>query len=151
MSVLAFTSCGLYVPFEGLADDDCAAGRTLQIFDIEAKQKVKSHVNDADVIFWKWISDSTLGMVTDTAVYHWSVADTTSPPQKIFDRHPTLVGAQIINYKASADEKWLCLVGTSGNTTNPSAVKVKGAMQLYSRDRGVSHVQCDKPARPARG
>lgn len=77
-------------------------------------------------------------MVTDTTVYHWSIADTTSPPQKVFDRHPTLVGAQIINYRASADEKWLVLVGISGNTTNPSAFKVKGAMQLYSRDRQVS-------------
>ncbi|TCD68409.1 hypothetical protein EIP91_010810 [Steccherinum ochraceum] len=114
------------------------AGRTLQIFNIEAKQKVKSHVNDSDVVFWKWISDTTLGMVTETAVYHWAINDTTSPPQKIFDRHPTLVGAQIINYRASADEKWLVLVGIAGNTTNPSAFKVKGAMQLYSRERGVS-------------
>ncbi|KAI0091788.1 clathrin heavy chain [Irpex rosettiformis] len=114
------------------------AGRTLQIFNIETKQKVKSHVNDSDVVFWKWISDTTIGLVTDTSVYHWSISDTTTPPQKIFDRHPTLVGAQIINYRASADEKWLVLVGISGNTTNPSAFKVKGSMQLYSRDRGVS-------------
>lgn len=114
------------------------AGRTLQIFNIETKQKVKSHVNDSDVVFWKWISETTIGMVTETAVYHWSIADQTSPPQKIFDRHPTLVGAQIINYRASADEKWLVLIGISGNTTNPSAFKVKGAMQLYSRERGVS-------------
>jgi clathrin heavy chain len=77
-------------------------------------------------------------MVTETSVYHWSIADQTSPPQKVFDRHPTLVGAQIINYRASADEKWLVLIGISGNTTNPSAFKVKGAMQLYSKERGVS-------------
>ncbi|KAI0343145.1 clathrin heavy chain 1 [Trametopsis cervina] len=114
------------------------AGRTLQIFNIETKQKVKSHVNDSDVVFWKWLSETTIGLVTDTSVYHWSISDTTSPPTKVFDRHPTLVGAQIINYRASADEKWLVLVGISGNTTNPSAFKVKGAMQLYSRDRGVS-------------
>ncbi|KAJ8482453.1 hypothetical protein ONZ51_g5352 [Trametes cubensis] len=114
------------------------AGRTLQVFNIETKQKVKSHVNNEDVVFWKWISDSTLGLVTETAVYHWSISDATSPPQKIFDRHPTLVGAQIINYRASADEKWLVLIGISGNTTNPAAFKVKGSIQLYSRERGVS-------------
>lgn len=50
------------------------------------KQEVKSHVNNEDVVFWKWISDSTIGMITDTVVYHWTMADTTSP-QKIFDRH----------------------------------------------------------------
>lgn len=114
------------------------AGRTLQVFNIETKSKVKSHVNNEDVIFWKWISDQIIGIVTETSVFHWSTTDATSPPQKIFERHPTLVGAQIINYRASADEKWLVLVGISGNTANPSAFKIKGAMQLYSRERNVS-------------
>jgi clathrin heavy chain len=114
------------------------AGRTLQIFNIETKQKVKSHVNAEDVVFWKWVSDTTIGMVTDTAVYHWSISDQTTPPQKVFDRHATLTGAQIINYRVTPDEKWLVLIGITGNTTNPSAFKVKGAMQLYSRERGVS-------------
>lgn len=105
---------------------------------METKQKIKSHVNAEDIVFWKWINDSTLGMVTETAVYHWTISDATSPPQKIFDRHPTLVGAQIINYRTTSDEKWLVLVGISGNTTNPAAFKVKGNIQLYSRERGVS-------------
>ncbi|KAH9935862.1 clathrin heavy chain [Epithele typhae] len=114
------------------------AGRTLQVFNIETKQKVKSHVSNEDIVFWKWISDSTLGLVTETSVHHWSITDPTSAPQKIFDRHPTLVGSQIINYRTTSDEKWLVLVGISGNTTNPAAFKVKGNIQLYSRERGVS-------------
>ena len=32
----------------------------------------------------------------------------------------------------------MVLVGISGNTTNPSAFKVKGAMQLYRIERSVS-------------
>jgi clathrin heavy chain len=55
----------------------------------------------------------------------------------MFDRHPTLAGAQIINSRTTSDDKWLVLIGISGNTTNPSAFKVKGAMQLYSKDRAV--------------
>ncbi|RPD63950.1 clathrin heavy-chain terminal domain-containing protein [Lentinus tigrinus ALCF2SS1-6] len=98
------------------------AGRTLQVFDIKFKQKVKSHVNNEDIVFWKW-----------------SITDATSPPQKIFDRHSTLVGAQIINYHTTPDEKWLILVGISGNTTNPSAFKVKGSIQLYSRERELAN------------
>jgi clathrin heavy chain len=58
----------------------------------------------------------------------------------VFDRHPTLAGAQIINYRVNADEKWLVLIGLAGNTTNPSAFKVKGAMQLFSRERGVGQL-----------
>ncbi|OJA13783.1 hypothetical protein AZE42_12645, partial [Rhizopogon vesiculosus] len=114
------------------------AARTLKIFNIETKQIVKSHVNTEVVVFWKWVSDTTIGMVTDTTMYHWTIADQTSPPQKVFDRHPTLADAQIINYRVTADERWLVLVGIALNTTNPSAFKVKGAMQLFSRDGGVS-------------
>ena len=114
------------------------AARTLQIFNIETKQKIKSHSNSEDIVFWKWVSDTTIGLVTETSVYHWTISDQTSPPQKIFDRHPTLAGAQIINYRVTSDEKWLVLIGISGNSTNPSAFKIKGSMQLYSRERGVS-------------
>ena len=114
------------------------AARTLQIFNIETKQKIKSHSSNEDIVFWKWVSDTTIGLITETAVYHWTISDQTSPPQKIFDRHPTLAGAQIINYRVTSDEKWLVLIGISGNTTSPSAFKIKGSMQLYSRERGVS-------------
>jgi clathrin heavy chain len=90
-------------------------------------------------VFWKWVSDTTISLVSETAVYHWSISDQTSPPQKVFDRHATLARAQIINYHVTPDEKWLVLVGISGNTTNPSsAFRIKRSMQLYSRERGVS-------------
>lgn len=122
------------------------AQRQLQIFNIELKHKVKSHLMHEDVTFWNWISPSTLGIVTDTAVYHWVVyapvddpaVQTTDAPVKVFDRHVSLAGNQIINYRVTKDEKWLVLVGISSNTTNPNGFKVKGAMQLYSRERGVS-------------
>jgi hypothetical protein len=32
------------------------------------QQKVKSHVNNEDIVFWKWLSDKTIGMVTDTSL-----------------------------------------------------------------------------------
>lgn len=114
------------------------SARQLQIFNIEAKAKVKSHLMHEDVTFWKWISNTSLGIVTETAVYHWSMEGEASPA-KVFDRHASLAGSQIINYRVSPDEKWMVLVGISGNTSGqPNAFKVKGSMQLYSKDRGVS-------------
>lgn len=93
-----------------------------------------------DVVFWKWISNTTLGIVTDTAVYHWAAyaGSDNEQPKKVFDRHASLAGNQIINYRVTPDEKWLVLVGISSNTTNPQGFKVKGAMQLYSTERKVS-------------
>jgi clathrin heavy chain len=59
-------------------------------------------------------------MVTEISVFHWTIADSTSPPQKVFDHHATPAGAQTVNYRVTPDEKWLVLIGISGNTTNPS-------------------------------
>lgn len=89
-----------------------------------------------DVSFWKWISESTLGIVTESAVYHWS-ATGDAAPVKAFDRHANLAGHQIINYRASSDEKWLVLVGIATNPA-PDGFKVKGSLQLYSKERSVS-------------
>ena len=49
------------------------AGKTLQIFNIEMKSKMKAHTMTDDVIFWKWINLKTVALVTETSVFHWSV------------------------------------------------------------------------------
>jgi len=108
------------------------AAKTLQIFNIEMKSKMKAHVMTDDVIFWKWISLNTIALVTETSVFHWSM-EGDSTPQKIFDRHSSLSGCQIINYRTDASQNWLLLIGISAQQN-----RVVGAMQLYSVERKVS-------------
>lgn len=48
-------------------------GDNLQVFNLDTKQKIKSHVNPTRVQFWAWLDDSTIGIVTDAAVFHWSM------------------------------------------------------------------------------
>ena len=68
-----------------------AQNRMLQIFDLENKQKLKSHTMTEDVVFWKWISETTLGLVTEGGVYHWNVVDSSSAaPTKMFERQGNL-------------------------------------------------------------
>jgi clathrin heavy chain len=68
-----------------------AQSRMLQIFDLEQKQKLKSTTMNEDVSFWKWTSETTLGLVTENAIYHWDVFDPTqAAPVKVFDRGPSL-------------------------------------------------------------
>ncbi len=74
------------------------------------KSKMKAHAMTDDVIFWKWISLNTIALVTETSVYHWSM-EGDSTPQKIFDRHSSLNGCQIINYRVDAALNWLLLIG----------------------------------------
>lgn len=69
----------------------CAQRRTLQIFDLGAKQKLKSATTAEDVVFWKWISETDIGIVTDSAVYHWNVFDPAQPaPVEVFKRNPNM-------------------------------------------------------------
>ncbi|XP_006902589.1 PREDICTED: clathrin heavy chain 2 [Elephantulus edwardii] len=108
------------------------AGKMLQIFNIEMKSKMKAHTMVEEVTFWKWVSSDTVALVTETAVYHWNMAGD-SQPVKMFDRHASLAGCQLIHYRTDKDQKWLLLVGISAQQNH-----VVGAMQLYSVDRKVS-------------
>ena len=118
-----------------LLTPNIAAQKTLQIFNIEMKSKMKAHTMVDDVIFWKWISENMIALVTETTVYHWSM-EGDSQPVKIFDRHSSLAGCQvisiqmtvepcficvlsitlspqIINYRTDAAQNWLLLIGIS--------------------------------------
>lgn len=107
------------------------AGRTLQIFNLELKQKVKSCNLTNDVEFWKWLDNTTLGLITQNEVYHWSLDDD-NEPAKIFDRDASLNGSQIINYRANSAKTWCLLMGIA-----PRDGRVAGFMQLYSTERKV--------------
>ncbi|XP_072934300.1 clathrin heavy chain isoform X3 [Epargyreus clarus] len=109
-----------------------AAQKTLQIFNIEMKSKMKAHTMSEDIVFWKWISLNTLALVTKMSVYHWSM-EGDSTPVKMFDRHSSLSDCQIINYRTDAKQQWLLLVGISAQQN-----RVVGAMQLYSVERKCS-------------
>lgn len=108
------------------------AGRQVQIFDLEKKAKVKSYVMTEDVLFWRWLGPGTIGLVTETSVFHWNL-EGGEDPRKVFERHPSLAGCQIISYKTDGTGRWCLLVGIVAQHG-----RVVGAMQLYNVDRGVS-------------
>lgn len=110
------------------------AATQLQLFDLDAKTKLKSFVMPENVVFWKWISDRTIGIVTAGAVFHWRADDATSEPVKMFDRHNSLANSQIINYRADDAEEWLVLVGISAQEGG----RVGGNLQLYSVTKKIS-------------
>lgn len=108
------------------------AQKTMQIFNIDQKAKIKSYTMPEDIVLWKWINKDTIALITETAIYHWSLQDDAAPV-KMFERHSTLSGFQIINYRADAECKWLVVVGIAAKES-----RVVGAMQLYSVERRVS-------------
>lgn len=49
------------------------AGNQIQVFNLDQKQKIKGYQLNDSVVFWKWLTPNVIGMVTQTAVYHWIV------------------------------------------------------------------------------
>ncbi|MCD7462055.1 Clathrin heavy chain [Datura stramonium] len=91
--------CSYESQFQNFGSKSSLPGTTqdhLQIFNIEAKQKMKSHQMPEQVVFWKWITPQILGIVTQTSVYHWPIEGDTEPI-KMFDRAANLANNQIIN------------------------------------------------------
>lgn len=110
------------------------SGTTLQIFNLDTKQKLKSHTAPEPIVFWKWANATTLALVSATCVYHYSLNDQDAP-KKLFDRHASVSGnTQIINYKYSPDGKWCILGGISAGAGG----MVNGNMQLYNVERKLS-------------
>lgn len=108
------------------------AGKMLQVFNLATKEKIISASLPEEVVFWKWTDQVNIGLVTETSVYHWSIQSQASPV-KVFDRHPSLTGCQIINYRVNKEKNWMMLIGISAKDG-----RVAGSMQLYNKDRNVS-------------
>lgn len=111
------------------------SGQTMQIFNLELKAKMSSFSMSESVVFWKWINQMHLAIVTPNSVYHWKCVEADSKPVKVFDRHPSLPPSmQVINYQVSDDMKWCLLGGIAAGENN----SINGNMQLYSVDKKVS-------------
>jgi len=110
------------------------AGNQVQIYNLDYKNRLKVTQTTEPVSFWKWISTTTLALITNTAVFHWSI-EGTSEPVKVFDRLPQLAGSQIINYRVDFAQKWSALVGISQKDG-----RVVGSIQLYSAEKKQSQV-----------
>jgi clathrin heavy chain len=113
------------------------AQNNLQIYNLEMKTKMKTTQMDAAVQFWRWLDAKTIAIVTDSAVFHWSM-DGDAQPTKMFDRAPYDGAVQIINYRASADGKWLLLGGIAAGASG-----VVGVLQVYSVDLKASQPTMD--------
>jgi clathrin heavy chain len=110
------------------------SGDQLQVFNVAQKAKVAETTVKSPVVYWKWVSDDVLALVTATEVYHWTVSGSgAGKPVKVFDRHDDLAACQIINYRADPSLTWLCLVGIAQENG-----RIAGHMQLYSVERKVS-------------
>jgi hypothetical protein len=82
-----------------------------QIFNIEMKAKVDGTELREQILFWKWIKNNILAIVTPTDVYHWTIGQQ-EQPKKIFSY--SLENPNISDYSANDDNTYFALVDSSG-------------------------------------
>ena len=116
------------------------AGKTLQIFNIELRSRMKTYNMTEDCTFWKWVNVNTIGIVTDKFVYHWTM-EGDSQPVKMFDRHASLNDCQIINYRTDDSLQWLLVNGRLSTRQERSIRCASFGFRHPSsrRSRGGSH------------
>lgn len=112
-----------------------ANGTIVQIFNLETKSKLKSFTLDEPVIFWKWLTENTLGFVTARSILTCNVFDgnVSAKPQVLTQRHQSLNNTQIINFISNEKEDWFAVIGILQENG-----RIAGKIQLYSKQRNIS-------------
>ena len=82
-------------------------------FNIDTKAKIASVQIGSEIIFWNWIDQKTLLLVSESAAYRWEYEQQDSIPIKWFDKSAVLNDSQIINASNRQLGNWCFLSGIS--------------------------------------
>eukprot|EP00469_Lotharella_globosa_P008929 CAMPEP_0167789858 /NCGR_PEP_ID=MMETSP0111_2-20121227/10948_1 /TAXON_ID=91324 /ORGANISM="Lotharella globosa, Strain CCCM811" /LENGTH=1760 /DNA_ID=CAMNT_0007682131 /DNA_START=48 /DNA_END=5330 /DNA_ORIENTATION=+ len=116
-----------------LRNGDGEGGTVLNIFSLQIKTNIKSSKVNEPVVFWKWITEKSIAVVTPKRVYHWSL-EGQAEPKVMFERSQEKPEShwsgpvQVINYHESKDKQWLIL----GGLAKGKAGGIVGVLQVHS-------------------
>lgn len=105
----------------------------IQVFNMDTTEKLKDIVINYDVVYWKWLTDSVIGIVTNTSVLALSIDNPETPAKKIFDRSGSLAnqGVFVMSLNVDPSMQWYSLCGISSTKDN-NRIVVNGYIQLYN-------------------
>lgn len=103
-----------------------AAGTKLTLYHIDTSARAKEATLDSPIVYWNWINPKTVGIVTATAVYNWSL-EGTAEPTKVFDRDTQGKAVQVLSYTATDDSQWHMVSGIYMEDGRP-----RGSLQVHS-------------------
>lgn len=111
-----------------------ANGTTLQVFDLGSKKRLKSNVMHEPIVFWQWLNESVIGLVSNSNIYTWNVLDgTDNGPVQLTARHVSLASCQLTQMVSNYDSSWFALCGIAQENN-----RIVGHIQLYSKARNIS-------------
>ncbi len=120
-----------------------AKGTALQVFDLSTKKRLKSNIMHEPIVFWQWLNDNEIGLVSAQKIYTWNVMDGTSNgPVELTSRHVSLANCQLTQMVTNFESSWFALCGVAQENN-----AIVGHIQLFSKARNISqpiqgHVCC---------
>lgn len=112
----------------------------IQVFNFDTEDKMKNIELSHDVTYWKWLNESTVGLVTATSVLTLNITKKDEPAKKIFDKTGNLANSNVFVMSLHADikETWYALSGVSSYKDTNGKPVINGYIQLYNTGVGQS-------------
>lgn len=104
----------------------------IQVLDMDSKTKLNELNFNGDVVYWAWIDEQVIGIVTTNSVFHLDISSK-QQPVKIMDRVSDLNDCQIVGYCANRKHTWVALIGLAKRNG-----AVVGQIQLHSTEKNMS-------------
>lgn len=125
--------CGFY-PFINMKN--VSANGKLQVYDVESHARVVTVTFNEQLVFWRFVDEVNIILVSDKSVYRWDYTAANSEPKKVFDRHVNLLSKKIVDAGMDKKQEYLYILGQSPKEDGD----VHSQIQLFSIDRSATQL-----------
>ncbi|EQL38694.1 clathrin heavy chain [Blastomyces dermatitidis ATCC 26199] len=111
----------------------------LRIINLQTEQILKDVRFRVKILYWKWINERSLALVTATHAYHWDVFGEKTQPVEV-SKYKDRIDEEnwkIFNYQTTDDEQWTATIAVQAQDNTKPAL---GKIILHSRARSESQI-----------
>lgn len=109
---------------------------TLYLYSTRTKKLLHKSRLERELVYWAWVTPSTLGLVTRDAVFHWDCSAASTQPVFMFALEERIRNTELVGYITDPGLKWLAVTGLFQEEQGV----VSGLVQLHSVERRLSQL-----------
>lgn len=109
---------------------------TLYLYSTRTKKLLHKSRLERELVYWSWVTPSTLGLVTRDAVFHWDCSSASTQPVFMFALEERIRNTELVGYITDPGLKWLAVTGLF----QEGQQVVSGLVQLHSVERRLSQL-----------
>lgn len=109
---------------------------TLYLYSTRTKKLLHKSRLERELVYWAWVTPSTLGLVTRDAVFHWDCSAASTQPVFMFALEERIRNTELVGYITDPSLKWLAVTGLFQEEQGV----VSGLVQLHGVERRLSQL-----------